>query len=220
MRKPGPKGVPLSELIFWETLWYSVFLGLKGREPSEAEKFARRETAIELWEQLRDLKRSLREKFDGSWEARWVTGQIKTEASFITDRKKAEPDVWSALVSAKTADQVRHACSQSKRWLNPAWGGRPYVQLLSNSADKFVKAKRDRFYPRSARPSSDKSRIIFFARVMAGIECGIAPSTAVDRLRKMKHGDECPCVHCNVRRENRMYSIVYGDLHEPTKDDE
>src|SRR5690348_5717136 len=221
MRKPGPKAVPLSQLILWESLWYGVFLGLRGREPNALEKSVRKETAILLKQELEDLKKSLGESRADRDPAKHrqderqvlrLAGQMKLEASFVTDRELAEPEVWKVLVNAKTANQVRKACSQSERWLDPSWRGRPYVRLLQESANGFVRAKRDRFYARSLRPSSDKSRVVFFARVMAGIACGIAPSTAVDRLRKVRHGDDCPCVHCDVRRQNRIYEALYGDL--------
>jgi hypothetical protein len=110
-------------------------------------------------------------------------------------------------VAAHTAEGVRQACQQSRSWLNPAWQGRPYVKDLYDHAGQFVRAKQDPYYPR--RESGDLKRVTFFARAMAGIAVGISPSTAVDRLRKLKHGPKCPCVHCDMERWDRMDRTVY-----------
>jgi hypothetical protein len=120
-----------------------------------------------------------------------------------------EPEVWAALLRAKTAEGVRRACGASKRWLNPRWQGRIFVEELAKNAEKFARAKKDPFYPRSKRRTSDKKRAIFFARAMAGIVLEISPITAVDRLRKLKHGEECPCIHCDEERKEHFTKYLY-----------
>jgi len=71
--------------------------------------------------------------------------------------------LWASLASQR----VREACQQSKRWLNPAWRGRAFVQILPENAEQFVRSKKDPYYPR--RDSGDAKRVTFFARAMAGI---------------------------------------------------
>jgi hypothetical protein len=193
MSKRGPVPTPLSKLLFWEHLWYGVFLGLRGSDPSPEEALSRGSTARQLREELASLKASLGEGLSAlkDWQIAQTAHQIEVELAFKHERELNEPEVWTALVQAKSADKVREACRQSKRWLNPAWRGRAFVQILAEKAQQFVRAKKDPYYPR--RDSGDAKRVVFFARALAGIECGISPSTAVDRLRKMRHEPQ-PCV--------------------------
>jgi len=244
--KPGPKETPLSDLLFWETLWYWVFRGLRGREPSKEERLVT-ETLIEDAQrrlaELMELKKSLAAAVgERDLVQEWsVDSEYDDAKSDITggrvalerDRALAEPETWRALVHAfetKDADGVRKACQKSRRWLNPKWGGgiisggsygrgvwmgRPYVDLLAEKAEQFVHASQDAYYPR--RNSRDEKRPEFFARAMAGINCGIAPITAIHRLRKLKHGRKCPCVHCRADHWTGYYKGLYRALKEERK---
>lgn len=122
-----------------------------------------------------------------------------------------EPQLWDALKRAQTAAQVRRICRRSKYWLKWEWSGeingrRWYRQVpsacpkaLYDHATEFCEAKKSDRYPRSNdRPSSDDKRIEYLARVMAGLSLRrhIAPATAVNVLRKMKHGGGCSCWRC------------------------
>jgi len=117
----------------------------------------------------------------------------------------AERPLWEALKRARTGSQVRRIYSRSKTWLNPRMefpdGGflehSPWRRVLHRDADQFCRAKLDKRYPaRDQRASGDYRRIEYFARVMAGLTTGIAPSTAVERLRKMMHQSGCQCWRC------------------------
>jgi hypothetical protein len=120
----------------------------------------------------------------------------------------AEPQLWKALKRARSAAEVRRICRQSKYWLKWEFKGeingrRWYCRVpsacpkaLYDYAEEFCRAKQSERYPRSDdRPSSDDKRIEYLARVMAGLSLvrPIAPATAVDLLRKMKHESRCPC---------------------------
>jgi hypothetical protein len=113
--------------------------------------------------------------------------------------------LWEALKRANTATQVRRICSLSRIWLKPRQdfpGGGfaeywPWRRILYRDAAKFCRAKRDLRYPsRDQRKSGDYRRIEYLARVMAGLTLRLAPSTAVDILRKIKHSEECICWRC------------------------
>lgn len=241
--KPGPKGTPLSDLLFWETLWFWVFRGLRGREPSKEERFVTEsfiEDAKLRLVELMKLKNSLAASLgETDLVQQWrLDSEYRNAKSDITggtvslksERALAEPKIWQALVQAfeaSDAEGVRKAYRKSKRWLNPKWGGgivsggsygrgvwmgRPYVDLLAEKAEKFVRASRDAYYPR--RSSRDEKRPEFFARAMAGISCGIAPLTAIHRLRKLEHGPTCPCVHCKDDQQHGFYKAFYGALKE------
>ncbi len=117
----------------------------------------------------------------------------------------SERRLWEALKRACTGTQVRRICSQSKIWLKPRedfpGGGFaeywPFRRVLYRDAAKFCLAKLDPRYPsRDQRKSGDYRRVEYLARVMAGLTLRLAPSTAVEMLRKMKHMEQCMCWRC------------------------
>ena len=117
----------------------------------------------------------------------------------------SERRLWEALKRARTAAQVRRTYSQSKIWLKPRQefpGGGfaeywPFRRILYRDADAFCRAKLDPRYPgRDQRESGDYRRVEYLARVMAGLTLRLAPSTAVEMLRKMKHAEQCMCWRC------------------------
>jgi len=111
-----------------------------------------------------------------------------------------EPGLWDALIRARTPEAVRRVCKRWEKWLHPGSGLRVYPQRLAKHAREFLKIMRNDRYPRSPRPSSDEKRLDFFARGMAGVDVGISPLTAIDRLRKMKHTRTCECWRCYWKR--------------------
>jgi len=117
----------------------------------------------------------------------------------------SEHRLWEALKRASTAAQVRRIYTRSKTWLKPRLefpnGGFmeywPFRRVLYRDAAKFCRAKLDPRYPeRDQRKSGDYRRIEYLARVMAGLTLRLAPSTGVERLRKMKHTERCMCWRC------------------------
>jgi hypothetical protein len=119
----------------------------------------------------------------------------------------AERNLWEALKDAKTASTVRRICSLSKIWLNPRLeapdGGFieywPWRRMLYKCAEEFCQAKLDSRYPaRDQRESGDYHRIEYLARSLSGLTLGGTAPTAVDRLRKFKHPDQCFCWRCIV----------------------
>jgi len=117
----------------------------------------------------------------------------------------SERRLWEALKRAKTGAQVRRIHTRSKIWLKPRLelpGGGffeywPFRRVLYRDADRFCRAKLDPRYPgRDQRPSGDYRRIEYLARAMAGVTLRLAPSTAVEKLRKMKHPELCQCWRC------------------------
>jgi hypothetical protein len=137
----------------------------------------------------------------------------------------SERPLWDALKRAETASQVRKICTRSKIWLNPRiefpdggfaeyW---PWRRVLYRDAEKFCQAKLDLRYPRlDKRESGDYRRIEFLSRVMAGLTMRLAPSTAVETLRKMKHPQHCSCWRCYLEiapryRRSLAHLLTHGD---------
>lgn len=137
----------------------------------------------------------------------------------------SERQLWQALKRAQTATQVRRICTRSRIWLKPRLefpGGGfiehwPWRRVLYRDAERFCEAKRDTRYPRrDTRTSGDYRRIEFLARVMAGLTMRLAPSTAVETLRKMKHVPQCSCWRCQKRiapsyRRSLAHLLTNGD---------
>jgi hypothetical protein len=115
-----------------------------------------------------------------------------------------EDGLWDALVRARTQEQVRQACERWERWLHPSFGLHSYPQQLAERARDFLKIKRDKRFPKSLRPSSDAKKLEQLARGMAGTDVGISPITAIDRVRKIKHGPHCPCWPCEKKRYEKL----------------
>src|SRR5271167_2320775 len=171
MGKRGPQPTPLGELVFWEGLWYWVFRHLRGTLPAQ-DKIAR-DTAVRklLVAELHELENVVaKDIVEEDWLAR---NKAQIQRELRPNVPLSEPRIWQALVTAKTAAEVQKACRESRRWLNPDWQGRPYVQDLYDHAEEFIRAKKDVYYPR--RDSSDGKRVTFFARAMAGISLGMSP---------------------------------------------
>ncbi len=217
----------MSDLLIWESMWHWVFLGLRGRERTPEEALLRGNILASYREALKEARAELaqKQKSDAEDTLVWqfhtdqLAGDIENEDySLRHEHELAEPEVWKGLVRARTAEQVRQACRQSKRWLNPKWRGRAFVQLLFEKAEQFVRAKGDQFYPRAPHPSSDRKRVVFFARGMAGLSCSISPSTAVGLLRKLNHGRKCPCVNCNSERWEKLHKATYAVLDKERKE--
>jgi hypothetical protein len=210
-------------------MWYWVFLGLRGRDRTPEEALVRGNILASYREALQEARTELahKEKEESEDKLVWqmhtkqLAAEIKSEEqSRQRERELAEPEVWQALVhsfEAEDAAGVRKACQRSKRWLNTEWKGRDFVLLLVEKAEQFVRAKDDPFYPHAPHPSSDRKRVTFFARAMAGVSCGLSPSTAVGRLRKMKHGRECRCVNCNSQHWQQLYETIYVALDKERK---
>ena len=97
-----------------------------------------------------------------------------------------KPEVWEKLTRAHTVSKIEQAVTgigelkdayvSSTPWaLNP--GG-----AISHFAKEILVAKRLAHYPKTRREKSDDKRVVFLAKVMAGLVHGLAPITAVKRL--------------------------------------
>jgi hypothetical protein len=199
--KPGPKAAVDKPLLVWEAEWFWVFhllvFGISAHTGTH-EYWEPRRPPMPVGKHGEPVPESLyrarvrdhREKMRTG--AGWV---LKKEPYDIKGRP-GEPDIWKRLKSARTVAQVRNACRASRLWLNPRETQRPWVMDLQAHAAEFLDGKARR-YPKSDRPSSERKRIVHFARVMAGITVGISPARAIDLFRNMQHRANCDCVSCS-----------------------
>jgi hypothetical protein len=197
-RKPGPVPAQEGTLLIWEHEWHCVFHGLVHGVPPRNEE-------VDDWELKRPPKLSNIDELDQERLGEY-RGMIQRSGGWArrvrpvrTTGMAPEPKVWRQILIARTPNQVRLAYRASSFWLNPQACQRPWVKDLEEHAPEFLTAKSYR-YPASDRPSSTEKRVLHFARAMAGIEIRISPVRAIDRIRTMKHGDECPCTMCEIAR--------------------
>lgn len=152
-----------------------------------------------------DEMRNWRTKERGEYE-RFTRVTMGDEAITTQGQRwPAERKLWEDLKRARTPAQVRRIYKRSNLWLKPRMefprGGymewQPHIRVLHQQAEQFCQAKLDTRYPaRDKRESGDYRRIEYLARVMAGLSLGVSPSYGVERLRKMKHNEQCPCWRC------------------------
>lgn len=164
-------------------------------------RFATEPSDIHNWHERVEQKES---DFDD-----FVKGKKAVKVKYAA--KPAERHLFDALMRAKTAAQVRRICRRSEIWLKYRWefGGDHFFEspsacprVLYERAEDFCQGKLDPRYPAlDKRPSGDYRRIEHLARVMAGASLvkSIAPSYAVELLRKMKHSTKCCCWRCMLR---------------------
>jgi len=169
----------------WEQLWYQAFLLLRDGRPD-------RSLDVPLIEENAMHNPNYRYQ---------VRPKLTVRVKKIHRRRwPADPRIWAALVRAKTAAQIRTACNRWATWLYPGWGLQPFPERVAQHAEEFLRIKSDQRYPRSLRPSSDQKRLDHFARGMAGVDAHIGPITAIDLLRRVRHGPRCQCWRCEGKR--------------------
>jgi len=183
------KSQKLNDLLLWEQEWYQAFRQLRDGLPERSYR-------APVFEREEPSNPNEPEKFAIRWEVVRMKGW------------PPEPGLWDALVRARTPGAVREVCRRWEKWLHPGSGLQPYPQRLAEHATEFLKIMKDKRFPRSLRPSSDKKRLDYFARGMAGIDTGVSPITAIDRLRKMKHRRECDCWRCNWKRMEEFVRFI------------
>lgn len=93
--------------------------------------------------------------------------------------------VWHQLETAASLTKMRRALRFIEKYLNrnwSAWSGREYPRALDRHAGALLAAKRLISYPKSKRRRSDDKRVVFFAKVLAGLELGRSPLYTTKKL--------------------------------------
>jgi hypothetical protein len=105
-----------------------------------------------------------------------------------------EPDALRALLRAKSVEEVRDVCRDSKMTVRSniesgrmidvsAWpiaSGSTLPAYLSEHAAEFIAAKFNARFPRSGRPSTKLKQLWFLSRALAGAVYGIKTRTAIN----------------------------------------
>lgn len=189
MAKRGRKPTDIDLLIVFENQWWWTFSNLRDGVPErEVHGVPRPPPGVDYPMPpqgmthpgaIHDRQKEQLDQFLSRWEV----------DVFHVPGEPPERHLWEALKRAKTVRWVRRICRKSQ-WLGPS-------SLLYERAEEFVSALRDSRYARKASTKDDR-RLLYCAQVMAGISLRIPAATAVDKLRKLKHGNlgSCHCGHC------------------------
>ena len=210
MARPQRDPAVLRNLVAREFEWQIAFCGLREGLPEWDRSFPDLQTAGLKWHRPEsDTQQTADEK--RFWVKHYADHLKEADKEFTEKivlapprEVPSEPELWQALSDPQIgARKVRSICVQS-RILRFLFGNPSYTPLYRH-AKEFCRAKKDKRYPsggKQKRPSSDDKRVDYLARVMAGLSLRkpLAPATAVDILRKMRHEKLCPCVHCYSRR--------------------
>jgi hypothetical protein len=123
---------------------------------------------------------------------------VKSEETRTIERDPAKPEVVDALLQAETPECVREICTdaylieigevkpgvrgevQIPNW--PIAHGSMLPTYLSHYATEIIAAKRERRFPKSARPSSRRRQMWFLSCALAGALYGVAPRTAINLI--------------------------------------
>ena len=210
--RPKRDSAVLRALLAREFEWQIAFCGLREGLPECDTSLLNSETAGLKWSRPRSS--ILRTEDENAFWQKHYADHLKEADKEFTDRivlaaprdVPSELKLWKALSDPQVSvRRVRSICAQSRvlRFLF----GNPSFTPLYRYAREFCRAKKDKRYPsggKQRRLSSDEKQVDYLARVMAGLSLRkrIAPATAVDILRKMRHKKFCQCVHCYIRRFN------------------
>jgi hypothetical protein len=117
-------------------------------------------------------------------------------------RVPGEPDIFNALLNAKTPERVREICTDAfvlghrevragvvREVELPNWPisfGSVLPMYLSQYASEFIDARKHPKYPKSERPSTKLKQIWFLSRALAGAVLGVETRTAVNHVGSIR----------------------------------
>jgi hypothetical protein len=129
-----------------------------------------------------------------------------------------KPEVWEQLKKARSVPQIEQAASgigelEATFSSSTAWAQNP-AGALSHFAEAILEAKRLPHYPRKSRARSDDKRIVFLAKVMAGLTLGLRPITAVKKLSRWRWPKDWAekSLREFVERQSRIFQDQQGGL--------
>lgn len=193
-KNPGPKPVDVHLLAYHQMQWLIVLQELHGGIPSGSYLTERIEIkrhgaqngkTLELG---KDYIRILTDRhFDGT------TPETRTLANIFSRKTKT---INSMRATLKASPKLKLLTESGVCLRN-----------IDDYSRALLAAKQYRF-PSSKRPTSAIKKLVHCAAALAGADAGIRPATAIDTLRKLKHGIECPCAPCRLERKQGLDRIL------------
>ncbi len=171
MGKRGPKPVDVEELKTVARRWASVLFGLRDGAKGVAEKWGQ-QLVIEIV-----VPKERR----------------KTEALLLDLQEKGyeigrpiypSPEIWEQLKRTRSSREAKQAIARFVEWRRrelPSPGDDNVLQEIQANPRQLLQAKQLPNYPRDAGTNDDK-RVLFFAKIFAGLQMQLAPLTATKKL--------------------------------------
>ena len=196
--------VALREVVRWEE-WKPVFRST----PTKLSESIREQMKGTPWENAQEsptTKRSIRvakviraettsksrpfeEKDQVQVQTKLRLGPSEAKDALVQfESVPAALKVWESLKAATSEPMMRRALRDLEKYLNkhwPTWTGAESPQNLQRFADGVCAAKGLHNYPRAKndeRPTSDDKRIVFIAKVLAGLRFNLSPTYASKKL--------------------------------------
>jgi hypothetical protein len=238
MGERGPRPANIRELHFWEFEWFRAFRLLRfGQElPRSRPKVG----AKRLEERIRSAKAISPEEIAAHYRegtsdvarlfAEWDRDRLVDQLESLRPRttkdkerraflmkSRERRDIWTKLWEAKSVEAVRVQC---RRWRELPITNVRFVDDVCENAGQFIRMTKNKRFP--SGPHSDRARIVYLSRGMAGVVTGRSPMTAIDLLRKIKHEPggpfwyepykQCMCFQCIGRREDEGALTAWNEL--------
>lgn len=146
--------------------------------------------------QLKNEPGPVRRELSDLWMKReWLISEMHSAATRLA-KVPGRPEILRAILNAQTPEEIRRICKNAyiRRSISLRSGGIKEAEIcswpisqgsmlpiyLSQHADAFIAAKRDRRFPRSARPTSYEKQLWFLSRALAGAVSGVTVRTSIN----------------------------------------
>jgi hypothetical protein len=203
----GPKPVNVKSLEAEATQWACFFYTLRDGQPGTMQRVEwgpEQSTGAEKWTPVPSRRGRLMLPSNTRYRTSKAIGSVifipVSEAARMLPPEMVvrdwcifppvmpKPKSWEQLKRARTVSQVKLAATgigelQATFTSSTSWALNP-AGALCRYAEEILAAKRIAHYPRTGRQRSEDKRVVFLAKVMAGLTLGLAPITAVKRLSK------------------------------------
>jgi hypothetical protein len=185
-----PKLADVKRLKSEAAQWASFLFTLRDGQPGFIEK-------VTGWRRVEGERLRVR-KASGIVVVKIIPVERKLASKFIRTIQKLgdenwivfrptfpDPNAWERLKRARSVKEVHEAAQSMRKWgrrFGPIVVWKELPNAIRCHGNEILKAKMLPNYPKSKRERSDDKRILFFAKVMAGLTLGIAATTATKRL--------------------------------------
>jgi hypothetical protein len=181
MPKRGPKPVDLEQLIMCAKRWATFLFGLRDGAPGTVERWEQK-LVIDLVDQhrspqeMRRWERQLKRMESEGWEVGWPVWP--------------SPEAWEQLKRARSPKAMMGAMTALRKWRRRSWvpSNDDVLRALESDPRDLLRARSLPNYPVNAKTNDDK-RVLFFAKILAGVELGLAPLTATKKLSHWRCGN-------------------------------
>ncbi len=113
-------------------------------------------------------------------------GKLSRTAWQVIPEIPPSPAAWEQLKAARKREEILHAAECIRHWARTVgrtdWQNE-FPATMRDHAEALLRAKKSWAYPRDPRrPTSDDKRVVFLAKVLAGLTLGLSPAYTIKIL--------------------------------------